>query len=304
MIQTEIPFVGVPAGPGGTAFGSDHGGTLDLDLLVLHRVDRPMSLEYSPDIDSALQALANAAEPADDEYDGGYLYTEPLGRFRGDSVSSGHSLEMYMYPEGHYEPDGFDLMNALSALAPDVEYAPTPFPFAATVSPTAITKPSAQYGELASYSLAFPFPFDPARALFPADAVPALSVDSTLERLKLEHLPTPDTAADIQSYIRCVVLETWITADPPQALSRPVHQCSQSHGNGRAQCHCHVQQGRTKVLWQREAVCPSFRPRSQFHFVPGSSVPPPPPSSSATSGGPRAGIPTTQSSPLPASSSR
>ncbi|KAF8756866.1 LAG1-DNAbind protein [Rhizoctonia solani] len=215
MIQTDMPFVGVPAGPGGTAFGSDYGsGTLewDLDLFTPHSsaVDpRAMSLDYSThsDIDHALQALhaANAAPAeatADDgEYhEGGYLYAAPGDsfnpRFRADSVSSAHSLDMlgdYLYDSTQYStpqysedsmsPDGgpsFDLMSALSALsAPDAvpDYAASPFhgspqPFSAsspflvpttsgTVSPTAISKP--QYGELddlvGSFNFQQQFPF-------------------------------------------------------------------------------------------------------------------------------------------------
>ncbi|CAE6439666.1 unnamed protein product [Rhizoctonia solani] len=216
MIQTDMPFVGVPAGPGGTAFGSDYGsGTLewDLDLFTPHSsaVDpRAMSLDYSThsDIDHALQALhaANAAPAeatADDgEYhEGGYLYAAPGDsfnpRFRADSVSSAHSLDMLgdylydstpqystpQYSEDSMSPDGgpsFDLMSALSALsAPDAvpDYAASPFhgspqPFSAsspflvpttsgTVSPTAISKP--QYGELddlvGSFNFQQQFPF-------------------------------------------------------------------------------------------------------------------------------------------------
>lgn len=261
MIQTDMPFVGVPAGPGGTAFGSDYAsGSLewDLDLFTPHpSVDpRAMSLDYSADIDHALQALhaANAApaEPTADDgdfHEGGYLYATPGDsfnpRFRADSVSSAHSLDMLgdylydstpqyatpQYSEDSMSPDAppsFDLMSALSALSGDVEYpfqgspqpfASSPFMTTGTVSPTAITKQ--QFGELddlVSYSsLNFqqqPFGFmDPPTAprglrrdMFPVrpDPVPALSVDNTLSRLKLEY-PAPKASADVQSFIRCVV---------------------------------------------------------------------------------------------------
>ena len=191
MMQTDMPFIGVPAGPGGTAFGSDYAPSAlewDLDLLPHPHssVDPRMSLDYSSDIDQALQALhaANAApsEPTADDgdyHEGGYLYAAPgdsfSARFRADSVSSAQSMDMlgdYLYDTPQYAtpysedslspdaPPAFDLMSALSALsAPEVDYAgsfdgsPQPFsasPFlvsaSGTVSPTAITKP--QYGEL------------------------------------------------------------------------------------------------------------------------------------------------------------
>ncbi|KAF8608699.1 hypothetical protein BDV93DRAFT_518766 [Ceratobasidium sp. AG-I] len=154
MIQTDMPFVGVPAGPGGTAFGSDYvcssQSALEWELDFLHpsssSVDpRAMSLDFSAqsELDHALHALhaANAAGASDpvtspDMDEGGYLYATGNDsfnpRFRAGSVSSGNSFDGllgadYLYdstPQSYSEdslspdaPPSFDLMSALSALS-------------------------------------------------------------------------------------------------------------------------------------------------------------------------------------------
>ncbi|KAG8691368.1 hypothetical protein FRC09_011643, partial [Ceratobasidium sp. 395] len=149
-MQADMPFVGVPAHPGGTAFGSDYvcssQSGLEWDSLeFLHpsSVDpRAMSLDLSAqtDLDSALHALhaANAAGAADpSEVDeGSYLYATGSDsfnpRFRADSVSSAPSLDGFLgadylydstpasYSEdslGADQPPAFDIMSALSALS-------------------------------------------------------------------------------------------------------------------------------------------------------------------------------------------
>ncbi|QRV79433.1 transcription factor cbf12 [Ceratobasidium sp. AG-Ba] len=149
-MQADIPFVGVPAQPGGTAFGSDYvcsaQSALEWDSLeFLHpsSVDpRAMSLDLSgqTDLDSALHALhaANAAGAADpvDMDESSYLYatgTDSFNpRFRADSVSSAPSLDGFLggdylydstpasYSEDSLSPDqppAFDIMSALSALS-------------------------------------------------------------------------------------------------------------------------------------------------------------------------------------------